>query len=234
MLQDRPTIDGKATYSVWFVFVVAIFITCLITANIAAVKLIEVFRFVLPAGTIIFPVSYIFGDVLTEVYGYRQARRVIWLGFFCNFIVVVAIWIGQVLPPASFWDGQKAYERILGYTPRLLVASFLAYLVGEFANSFVLAKMKIATKGRWLWTRTIGSTLVGEGLDSLVFMTLAFAGTMPAGALLSAILTQWLVKSAYEAVVTPLTYIVVNFLKRKEGLDVFDYDTRFNPLLFGE
>lgn len=234
MLQDRPIIDGKATYSVWFVFVVAIFITCLITANIAAVKLIEVFRFVLPAGTIIFPISYIFGDVLTEVYGYRQARRVIWLGFFCNFIVVVAIWIGQVLPPASFWDGQKAYERILGYTPRLLVASFLAYLVGEFANSFVLAKMKIATKGRWLWTRTIGSTLVGEGFDSLVFMTLAFAGTMPAGALLSAILTQWLVKSAYEAVVTPLTYIVVNFLKRKEGLDVFDYDTRFNPLLFGE
>jgi uncharacterized integral membrane protein (TIGR00697 family) len=234
MLQDRPTIDGKATYSVWFVFVVAIFITCLITANIAAVKLIEVFRFVLPAGTIIFPISYIFGDVLTEVYGYRQARRVIWLGFFCNFIVVVVIWIGQVLPPASFWDGQKAYERILGYTPRLLVASFLAYLVGEFANSFVLAKMKIATKGRWLWTRTIGSTLVGEGFDSLVFMTLAFAGTMPAGALLSAILTQWLVKSAYEAVVTPLTYIVVNFLKRKEGLDVFDYDTRFNPLLFGE
>lgn len=234
MLQDRPTIDGKPTYSVWFVFVVAIFITCLITANIAAVKLIEVFRFVLPAGTIIFPISYIFGDVLTEVYGYRQARRVIWLGFFCNFIVVVAIWIGQVLPPASFWDGQKAYERILGYTPRLLVASFLAYLVGEFTNSFVLAKMKIATKGRWLWTRTIGSTLVGEGFDSLVFMTLAFAGTMPAGALLSAILTQWLVKSAYEAVVTPLTYIAVNFLKRKEGLDVFDYDTRFNPLLFGE
>jgi uncharacterized integral membrane protein (TIGR00697 family) len=234
MLQDRPTIDGKATYSVWFVFVVAIFITCLITANIAAVKLIEVFRFVLPAGTIIFPISYIFGDVLTEVYGYRQARRVIWLGFFCNFIVVVVIWIGQVLPPASFWDGQKAYERILGYTPRLLVASFLAYLVGEFANSFVLAKMKIATKGRWLWTRTIGSTLVGEGFDSLVFMTLAFAGAMPAGALLVAILTQWLVKSAYEAVVTPLTYIVVNFLKRKEGLDVFDYDTRFNPLLFGE
>lgn len=234
MLQDRPTIDGKATYSVWFVFVVAIFITCLITANIAAVKLIEVFRFVLPAGTIIFPVSYIFGDVLTEVYGYRQARRVIWLGFFCNFIVVVAIWIGQVLPPASLWDGQKAYERILGYTPRLLVASFLAYLVGEFANSFVLAKMKIATKGRWLWTRTIGSTLVGEGLDSLVFMTLAFAGTIPAGALLLAILTQWFVKSAYEAVVTPLTYIVVNFLKRREGLDAFDYDTRFNPLLFGE
>jgi uncharacterized integral membrane protein (TIGR00697 family) len=146
--------NGKNYYSTWFVFIVAIFITCLITANIVAVKLVDVFGFVLPAGTIIFPISYIFGDVLTEVYGYRQARQVIWLGFFCNFIVVAAIWIGQVLPPSSFWDGQKAYERILGYTPRLLVASFLAYLVGEFANSFVLAKMKIATKGRWLWTRT--------------------------------------------------------------------------------
>jgi uncharacterized integral membrane protein (TIGR00697 family) len=233
-LQDQSTIDRKAGYSIWFVFVVAIFITCLITANIVAVKLVEVFGFVLPAGTIIFPISYIFGDVLTEVYGYRQARKVIWLGFSCNVIVVVAIWIGQMLPPASFWDGQKAYERILGYTPRLLVASFLAYLVGEFANSFVLAKMKMATKGRWLWTRTIGSTLVGEALDSLVFMTLAFVGTIPGVALLLAILTQWLVKSAYEAVVTPLTYVVVSFLKRKEGLDVFDYGTKFNPLLFGE
>jgi uncharacterized integral membrane protein (TIGR00697 family) len=234
MLQDQSNLDGKANYSIWFVLVIAIFITCMITANIAAVKLVEVSGFVLPAGTIIFPISYIFGDVLTEVYGYRQARRVIWLGFFCNFIVVVALWIGQVLPPASFWDGQKAYERILGYTPRLLVASFLAYLVGEFANSFVLAKMKMATKGRWLWTRTIGSTLIGEGLDSFVFMTLAFVGTIPMAALLLAILTQWLVKSAYEAAATPLTYIVVNFLKRKEGLDVFDYDTKFNPLLLGE
>ncbi len=229
-----PNMIGKNYYSTWFVFIVAVFITCLITANIVAVKLVEISGFVLPAGTIIFPISYIFGDVLTEVYGYRQARRVIWLGFFCNFIVVVAIWIGQLLPPSSFWDGQKAYERILGYTPRLLVASFLAYLVGEFANSFVLAKMKIATKGRWLWTRTIGSTLVGEGLDSLVFMILAFAGTLPMAALLLAILTQWLVKSAYEAVATPLTYMVVNFLKKKEGIDVFDYDTKFNPLLLGE
>src|SRR3972149_3460737 len=232
MLQDQSTIDGKANYSIWFVFIVAIFISCLITANIAAVKLVEVFGFVLPAGTIIFPISYIFGDVLTEVYGYRQARRVIWLGFFCNFIVVVVLWVGQVLPPASFWDGQKAYERILGYTPRLLAASFLAYLMGEFANSFVLAKMKIATKGRWLWTRTIGSTLVGGGLDSVVFMTLAFAGTIPLAGLSVAIVVQWLSKSVYEAIATPLTYGAVNFLKKKEGLDPFDYDTQFNPLLF--
>jgi uncharacterized integral membrane protein (TIGR00697 family) len=208
-----------------------VFVTCLIVANIIAVKLVTIFGFTVPAAVIIFPISYIFGDVLTEVYGYRRARQVIWLGFFCNLLAVVAIWVGQLLPAASFWDGQAAYERILGYTPRLLVASFVAYLVGEFANSFVLAKMKLATNGRWLWTRTIGSTLIGEGLDSLVFITLAFAGTIPQAVLVTAILTQWLFKCVYEIVATPLTYAVVNFLKRKEGLDVYDYGTRFNPLL---
>jgi hypothetical protein len=214
--------------------ITSIFITCLITSNIIAVKLVNIFGLVLPAAIIIFPISYIFGDVLTEVYGYRQARRVIWLGFFCNLIAVVAIWLGQILPAASFWEGQAAYERILGYTPRLLGASFLAYLVGEFANSFVMAKMKVATNGRWLWTRTIGSTLVGQGLDSLVFMTLAFIGTIPLTVLVGAIVVQWLSKSVYEAMITPLTYVVVDFLKKREGLDVFDTDTRFNPLLFGE
>jgi uncharacterized integral membrane protein (TIGR00697 family) len=232
--KQQHTSRSPTRYSQWFILVTAIFITCLITANITAVKLVGVFGLVLPAAVIIFPISYIFGDVLTEVYGYRQARRVIWLGFLCNLIAVVAIWVGQVLPAASFWDGQAAYERILGYTPRLLIASFLAYLVGEFANSFVLAKMKIATSGRWLWTRTIGSTLVGQGLDSLVFITLAFVGTIPLAGLASAIVTQWLAKSVYEAAVTPLTYGVVNFLKRQEGLDVYDSETRFNPLLIGE
>lgn len=216
-------------YSYWFMIIVALFVTCLITANITAVKLVNLYGFVLPAAILIFPISYIIGDVLTEVYGYGQARRVIWLGFFCNFITVLAIWVGQVLPAASFWEAQEAYERILGYTPRLLFASFLAYLVGEFANSFVLAKMKIATRGRWLWLRTIGSTLVGQGLDSLVFITLAFVGTIPFAALILTIITQWLAKSVYEAAVTPLTYIVVKFLKGKEGLDVYDHDTRFNP-----
>lgn len=221
-------------YSSWFVIVTAIFVTCLITANITAVKLIEVFGLVLPAAVIIFPISYICGDVLTEVYGYRQARRVIWLGFFCNLIAVAAIWVAAVLPPASFWDSQAAYDRILGYTPRLLVASFLAYLVGEFANAFILAKLKIATQGRWLWTRTISSTLVGQGLDSLVFITLAFLGTIPLAALGTAIVTQWLFKSAYEVLATPLTYWAVNGLKKREGLDVYDRDTRFNPLSVGE
>jgi uncharacterized integral membrane protein (TIGR00697 family) len=233
-MEESPKSRMQTGYSSWFLILVALFVTCLITANITAVKLVRVFGLILPAAIIIFPISYILGDVLTEVYGYRQARRVIWLGFLCNLIVVAAIYLGQILPAASFWDGQAAYERILGYTPRILAASFLAYLVGEFANSFVLAKMKVATDGRWLWSRTIGSTLVGEGLDSLVFMTLAFAGTIPASGLVSAVVTQWLAKSAYEAAATPLTYGVVNFLKRREGLDPFDYDTRFNPLLFSE
>ena len=234
MAQKQNPTKNQQRYSPWFVIAVTVFITCLITANITAVKLVNVFGLVLPAAIVIFPVSYIFGDILTEVYGYRQARRVIWLGFLCNLVAVVAIWLGQVLPPASFWDGQAAYERILGYTPRLLLASFLAYLLGEFANAFVMAKMKIVTKGRWLWSRTIGSTLIGEGLDSLVFMTIAFVGEIPATGLASAIVTQWLAKSAYEACVTPLTYTAVNFLKRKERLDVYDYDTRFNPLLLGQ
>jgi uncharacterized integral membrane protein (TIGR00697 family) len=224
--------DGsQARYSGLFVVVVAVFITCLITANVIAVKLMEVMGLIMPAAVLIFPLSYIAGDVLTEVYGYRQARRVIWLGFGCNAVVVCAILLGQSMPPASFWDGQEAYERVLGYTPRILAASFLAYLVGEFANSFVLAKMKIATGGKWLWTRTIGSTVVGQGLDSMVFILIAFSGTIPSEALAGAVLTQWAVKTVYEVIATPLTYVVVRFLKRREQVDVYDRDTRFNPLL---
>jgi len=233
MSQDQKPLPMNRGYSHYFIVVVALFITCLITANIIAVKLITVFGLVLPAAVIVFPISYILGDVLTEVYGYRQARSVIWLGFACNLILVIAVWLGGILPAASFWDGQSAYARILGYTPRILVASFLGYLVGEFSNSFVLAKLKIATNGRHLWTRTIGSTLVGQGLDSMVFITFAFAGNIPFSGLLSVIIAQWLAKTAYEAAVTPLTYKAVNFLKRREGLDVYDYDTRFNPLLIG-
>ena len=222
------------TYSHRFIVLVALFVTCLIAANITAVKLIAVFGLLLPAAIVIFPVSYILGDVLTEVYGYRQARGVIWLGFLCNLVVVATIWVGLVLPAASFWDGQAAYERILGLAPRILAASFLAYLVGEFANAFVLAKMKIATEGRWLWTRTIGSTLVGQGLDSLIFIVLAFAGTIPLDALMGLVVTQWLVKSAYEAAATPVTYAVVGYLKRSEGVDVYDRDTRFSPLALSD
>ncbi|MCD6289374.1 MAG: queuosine precursor transporter [Anaerolineae bacterium] len=213
--------------------VTAVFVTCLITANIIAVKIIDVGGIIVPAAVIIFPISYIFGDILTEVYGYSRSRQVIWIGFGCNALAVLAIAIGGWLPPARFWEAQDAYMRILGYSPRLLGASFAAYLVGEFLNSFVLAKMKIATRGRWLWTRTIGSTLVGEGADSLVFITLAFIGTMAAGQLLRMVVTQWLFKCAYEALATPLTYAVVRALKRAEREDYYDYETDFNPFRMG-
>ena len=212
-----------------FVVIAAVFITCLITANIVAVKVISVGPVILPAAIIIFPLSYIFGDILTEVYGYRLARKVIWLGFLCNLIFVIFAWIGQVLPPVSFWGGQEAYESILGYTWRLLIASFCGYLVGEFANSFVLAKMKILTRGRWLWSRTIGSTVVGQGLDTSVFITLAYIGTASFVPIM--ILYHWLVKTGYEAVATPFTYAVVNYLKKKEAIDTYDYETKFNPFL---
>ena len=207
----------------------ALFVTSLLTANIIAVKLIGVAGVVLPAGVVIFPLSYLFGDVLTEVYGYAETRRIIWLGFFCNLLMVAAISLGGALPAAGFWNGQAAYDQILGYAPRLLAASFVAYLVGEFANSIILAKLKILTRGRWLWTRTISSTLVGQGLDSAIFVVLAFAGTgVPS--LESVIIAQWIFKSAYEILATPMTYLVVNFLKRIEGIDVYDRDTNFSPL----
>lgn len=213
-----------------FVMVTAIFVTCLITANIIVVKQVNIGGLILPAAIIIFPLSYIIGDVLTEVYGYRQARRVIWLGFLCNLVAVLAIWIAQILPPAPVFEAQSAYERILGSTPRFLLASFVAYLAGEFTNSFVLSKMKIMTKGRWLWSRTIGSTLVGQGVDTVVVLTIAFAGVLPFSVLGIMIVSHWLVKTVYEAVATPLTYLVVGYLKRKEAVDVYDYGIDFNPL----
>lgn len=216
--------------SQWFVTIAALFVTCLITANVVAVKVVTVAGLIIPAGVVIFPLSYIIGDVLTEVYGFARARMVIWLGFGCNLVFVAAVWLGGLLPAATFWDGQVAYDRILGFTPRLLAASFAAYLVGEFANAFVLSRMKVLTDGRWLWMRTIGSTLIGEGLDSLIFIAIAFVGIIPTPMLLTTALTQWLLKSSYEALATPVTYLVVGFLKRTEGLDVYDRAVSFNPL----
>jgi uncharacterized integral membrane protein (TIGR00697 family) len=213
-----------------FIACTALFITCLLTANVTASKLVAAGSLTLTAGIVLFPISYIVGDVLTEVWGYAVTRRVIWLGFACNALMVAAIWAGGALPPAPFWKGQAAYDEILGQAPRILVASFVAYLIGEFANAYVLARLKIATAGRWLWVRTIGSTVVGEGLDSLVFVTLAFTGTVATGSLVVIVINQWLIKVVYEGIATPLTYAAVGWLKSRERLDTFDLDTDFNPL----
>jgi queuosine precursor transporter len=222
----------------WFPVVTAVFVTCLIISNIVAVKLVAIGPLALPAAVIVFPIAYIFGDILTEVYGYARARQVIWIGFGCNLFAVLIIWLAGLLPPAPFWDAavydsptaaQQAYNAILGFAPRLLFASFIAYLFGEFLNALVLAKMKVATEGRYLWARTIGSTLVGQLADSGIFITLAFFGTVPTAVLGQIILTQWLFKSAYEAVATPVTYAVVNYLKRVEQVDHYDRHTDFNP-----
>jgi len=207
--------------------IAALFITCFITANVISVKMISLGPFIVFAGVFIFPFSYIFGDVLTEVYVYRTARRVIWLGFACNLIFVIFVWVGQILPSPPGWELQEAYESILGYTPRLLAASICGYLAGEFANSYILAKMKLFTRGRWLWSRTISSTIIGEGLDTIVFTVLALVGTpffMP-----RVMLSQWLVKVLVEIAATPATYAVVGYLKRKEGVDSYDHKTNFNP-----
>jgi uncharacterized integral membrane protein (TIGR00697 family) len=224
-------------YSGRYVVLAGLFVTCLIVANILAVKLLLLpGGLVVPAGIIIFPLSYLFGDVLTEVYGYGAARRVIWLGFACNLVAVAAFAVGGLLPAPGFWNGQAAYNAILGVTPKLLAASFCAYLIGEFLNAFVLAKLKIATGGKWLWTRTIGSTLIGEGADSLVFIALAFgvfqvAGALPLQALISAMLAQWGIKVAYEVIATPFTYAIVKTLKRHDGVDYYDRETNFSPIV---
>ena len=228
--KTSPQRAGRRYYDV----AVALFVASLLTANIIAVKLIVLGPLILPAAVIIFPVSYILGDVLTEVYGFSAARRAIWLGFAGNLLAVLAIWLAGLLPAPVFWQGQEAYEAILGFTPRLLLASFVAYLVGEFANSTVLANMKVWSRGRQLWARTISSTVIGQGLDSLIFIAIAFSGQMAGGELTTAILSQWLFKSLYEAAATPLTYLVINALKRSEGVDAYDATTNLNPFAFHE
>ena len=218
----------------WLPLVTGLFVTVLIISNIVAVKLVSIGPLVVTAAIVLFPISYIVADVLTEVYGYAVARRTIWIGFLCNLVAVVAIMLGGLLPPAPFWQQQEAYEAILGYSARLLAASFVAYLGGEFLNAFVLAKLKVRTSGRHLWLRTISSTVVGQALDSVLFVVVAFGGVLPADALVATMAAQWAAKVLYETAATPLTYLVVRFLKRSEGVDHYDRDTRFSPLALRE
>ena len=229
----RPSARSTTTGSPYFLVIVALYVTSLITANTVAVKVLNVGFWTSDAGILTFPIAYIVGDVLTEVYGYATARRVIWLGFVCNAIAVGVFQLAMVMPAEPSWDGGAAYERIFAATPRLLLASMCAYLVGSFVNAFVLARMKILTNGRWLWMRTIGSTIVGEGLDTVVFVLIAFAGVFSGQVLVEMMYTNWLLKTAYETAATPITYKVVNALKRVEQVDADDRATNFNPLAVG-
>jgi len=205
------------------------FVSVLLISNVASTKIVDLKWFTFDGGTLLFPLSYIFGDILTEVYGYKKSRQVIWLGFFSALVMSLIFIIVGKLPAAPGWNNQAAYDQILGLTPRIVVASLVAYFCGEFMNSFVLAKMKILTKGKWLWTRTIGSTIVGELIDSVLFIVIAFAGILPGGLLITLIVSNYIFKTLIEVLFTPLTYKVVGFLKTSEQVDVYDYETKFNP-----
>ena len=231
-------VDGAALKRAqfrYFDFVMAAFVTILLLSNVlgagkrAEVDLPGIGIWPFGAGILFFPVSYVIGDVLTEVYGYARARRCIWAGFAALLFMAFMAQVVVALPPAATWEGQAAYEAVFGQVPRIVLASMVAFWAGEFANSFVLAKMKIATRGRYLWTRTIGSTVVGQGVDSLIFYPLAFWGVWDSETLLVVLLTQWALKVAWEALLTPGTYAAVGFLKRREGVDVYDSGTDFTP-----
>jgi len=207
------------------------FVSVLLISNIASTKIVDFGWFTFDGGTLLFPLSYIFGDILTEIYGYKRSRRVIWLGFFSALMMSIVLMVVGALPAAADWHNQAAYDAILGLTPRIVLASLIAFLSGEFSNSFILAKMKIWTKGKMLWTRTIGSTIVGELVDSAFFIVIAFAGVLPNDLLVTLIISNYIFKTAVEVVFTPLTYWVVSFLKKNEREDYYDVNTNFNPFV---
>lgn len=205
------------------------FVSVLLISNVASTKIIDFNWFTFDGGTLLFPLSYIFGDILTEVYGYNKSKKVIWLGFFMALLMSLVFILVGILPSAPGWNNQNAYDLILGLTPRIVIASLVAYSFGVFSNSFILAKMKIWTKGKMLWTRTIGSTLVGEFVDSIIFIVIAFWGILPRELLITLIISNYIFKTMIEIIFTPITYKVVKFLKNKEGEDFYDNDTNFNP-----
>ena len=213
----------------YFAFVGSAFVATLLISNIAAQKLILLGPFVFAGGILLFPVTYVFGDILTEIYGYARTRQIIWVGFGANVLMAAFLAIVVALPPAPGWELQEAFASALGLVPRVVVASILGYWAGEFANSFVLAKLKVATNGAHLWVRTIGSTVVGQGADTVIFTVVAFGGVLPAAVLVTTVWSGYLFKVFYEVAATPLTYLVVRWLKAVEEVDVYDRETSFTP-----
>lgn len=231
--EPGPGVPGLVPYRA-FDLIMALFVAVLLISNVASSKILQLGPFTFDGGTLLFPLSYIFGDVLTEVYGYARSRRVIWAGFFSALLLAVTLAVVGWLPPAGDWEGQEAYRAILGQTPRIVLGSLIAYFSGEFANSYTLARLKVHTGGRLLWLRTIGSTLVGEAVDTALFVTIAFAGVLSPALLVSVVVSNYIFKVGIEALATPATYKVVNYLKRIEGVDYFDRATNFSPFTLGE
>jgi len=210
--------------------VAMIFLASLFISNTIAVKVITVWGFTLPAGIITFPVAYLAGDVLTEVYGFRKARSLIWWGFFCLAGMSLFYWLATLLPPAPFWkDDNPAFVKFFGFVPRIVLASLIAYCVGEFLNSMVMSRLKIKTQGKHLWLRAIASTIVGQGADSFVFNFVAFAGIFPTSTVAFIAFSGFVLKTLYEVVALPLTYLVVPWLKRAEGVDTYDHGVQYTP-----
>ncbi|MEL6363835.1 MAG: queuosine precursor transporter [Pseudomonadota bacterium] len=229
-----PTREGAAPPPArqfrYYDFAMAAFVAILICSNlIGAAKPAELFGFTFGAGILFFPLSYVLGDVLTEIYGYARARRVIWTGFAAVLFMAFMSWAVLALPAAEGWEGVEAYQFVFAQTPRIVLASITAFWAGEFANAIVMARMKVASKGKNLWQRTIGSTVVGQGVDSLIFYPLAFLGVWTTEQVIAVLITNYLLKVLWEALLTPVTYSVVGFLKRAEGVEVFDDDTNFSP-----
>ena len=214
----------------YYDLIMAAFVTVLLCSNvIGAEKVVTLGGFTFGAGILFFPISYFFNDVLTEVYGYARSRKVVWAGFAGMVFASVMATVVVALPPAAGWEHQKAYEVVFGQTSRIVVASLTAFFCGEFANSFTLAKMKIRTSGKMLWTRTIGSTMVGEAVDSLIFYPVAFYGFWPNDLIVKVMITNYALKVIWEVAATPVTYKVVNFLKHQEHEDFYDTETNFTP-----
>lgn len=244
MEKPTPTPSTTPQRFRYFDIVMAAFVTVLLLSNIIGAAKLSALpmnwwpdgwwpapdgMFIFGAGILFFPLSYVIGDVLTEVYGYARARRVIWVGFAAMVFMAFMSWAVVAMPPADSWTGQSAYEQVFGLVPRIVLASIVAFWAGEFVNSFVMAKMKIWTQGKALWSRTIGSTVVGQGVDSLLFYPIAFLGIWETRDVLLVMVTNWALKVLWEAALTPVTYVVVGWLKRREGVDLFDSDTDFSP-----
>lgn len=213
----------------YFDWIVGLFVATLIVSNIVAVKLVSLGSLLLDGGTFLFPLAYILGDVLTEVYGYRRARRVIWIGFVSLALTVATLVIVRYIPPASVWEGQAAYESVLGLVPRIVLGSMVGYLIGSFTNAYVMAKLKVKMHGKKLWVRTMSSTVIGSLLDTVAFSVIAFGGLLEAGELWRLVAGVYIVKVLIEFGCTPLTYAMVRILKNKESIDTYDTDTHFSP-----